>query len=283
MNWIAVKYFPLDQDLRELSNYLRSRGLPHRFTEEQGQQCLWVNDEAVIPALQEFLAQYSAGAVDLREAPPAAEAQNIQRPPSIAQQAFQVPVVLIFIALSAFGAFLVESRSEMILWFTFTEFSPRGMIPLSESLTSGQIWRVLTPIFLHFGIFHVLFNSLWMWDLGRRLEYLMGSGSFLLFAVITGIASNFAQFLWSGSSNFGGMSGVVYALVGFIAVRQRIAPHPLVNVPFALIGFMLFWLVLCMSGVVDYFISGSVANAAHLGGLIAGVVYALATRNFYHR
>jgi GlpG protein len=44
---------------------------------------------------------------------------------------------------------------------------------------------------------------------------------------------------------------------------------------------MLFWLVLCMTGAVDYFISGSVANAAHIGGLIAGGVYAFLTRNLY--
>jgi len=281
LNWITVKYFPLDQDLRELSQYLRARGLPHRITEEQGQQCLWVNDEAVVPALQEFLMQYSQGAVDLGAAP--APAATAWAPPSLGQQALQVPVVLVLIALSALGAFLVESRSEFILWLTFMDFSPNRVIPLGDSLAAGEIWRLLTPIFLHFGIFHVLFNSLWMWDLGRRLEYLMGGWGFLLFVVITGIASNLAQFMWSGAPNFGGMSGVVYALVGFIAVRQRIAPHPLINVPFALIGFMLVWLVLCMTGVVDYFISGSVANAAHLGGLIAGAVYAFATKHFYGR
>ena len=49
------------------------------------------------------------------------------------------------------------------------------------------------------------------------------------------------------------------------------------------IGFMLFWLVLCMTGVVDYFIAGSVANAAHLGGLIAGALYALMTTQFFRR
>lgn len=279
LNWIAVKYFSLDQDLRELTNYLRSRGLQHRITEEQGQQCLWVTDESVVPALQEFLAQYSHGTVKLDASP--ASATSHYQAPSIAQQAFHVPVVIVLILLSALGAFLIETGSSMIRWFSFQDFTTTQIIPLADSLAAGEVWRLLTPIFLHFGIFHVLFNSLWMWDLGRRLEYLMGSWSLLLFVVITGVASNLTQYYWSGSSTFGGMSGVVYALVGFIAIRQRIAPHPLINVPAALIGFMLFWLVLCMTGIVDYFISGSVANAAHLGGLIAGALYALATKNFY--
>lgn len=281
LNWIAVKYFSLDQDLQELSDYLRARGLQHRITEEQGQQCLWVLDERVVPALQEFLAQYSQGGIRLDSAPVAETAPYSA--PSVIQQATQVPVVILLIALSALGAFLVESGSQLVHWFSFQEFSTTRITPLADSLAAGEVWRLLTPIFLHFGIFHVLFNSLWMWDLGRRLEYLMGAWSFLLFVVLTGVASNVAQYLWSGTPAFGGMSGVVYALVGFIAVRQRMVPHPLVAVPSALIGFMLFWLVLCMTGVVDYFIAGSVANAAHLGGLIAGALYALMTTQFFRR
>ena len=109
----------------------------------------------------------------------------------------------------------------------------------------------------------------------------MGRSHFITFFLITAVASNAAQYLWEPSPFFGGMSGVVYALVGFIAVRQRLVPHPLMAVSSALLGFMLLWLVLCMSGVVDYFMSGSVANAAHVGGLVAGALYALVTKNMY--
>lgn len=275
MNWIAVKYFPVEQDLRELSGYLRSRGLQHRITEEQGQQCIWVLDEAVVPALNEFLAQYSQGSVNLDIAP--VMEVKAYSPPSLIQQAMQVPVVLCLIALSVFGYFLVDGYLGQALLNGFK------FVPLQFAVSSGEIWRLLTPAFLHFTVFHVLFNCLWLWDLGRRLEYFQGRVHFIIFFVITSVAANLAQFAWSGTTNFGGMSGFIYALVGFIAVRQRFDNHPLIQVPFALIGFMLFWLVLCMTGAVDYFIDGSVANAAHLGGLIAGVVYALATKQFFRR
>lgn len=284
MNWIAVRYFPLDQDLSALSGYLRERGLQHRIAEENGQQCLAVLDATVVPALQEFLDQYTQGQVDLYSAitpppPPASET------PTLIEQAAQVPVVICLIILSAVGALLIETAAgnAWLHYFTFQDFTGNTYIPLSDSLARGEIWRLFTPAFLHFGIFHVLFNSLWMWDLGRRLEFFLGRWHFLLFFVVTAVVSNVAQYLWSGSANFGGMSGVVYALVGFIAVRQRTVPHPLITVPPALIGFMLFWLVLCMTGVVDYFIAGSVANAAHVGGLIAGAVYAFLTKNCYRR
>jgi len=289
LNWIAVKYFPLDQNLSALSSHLQERGLQHRITEENRQQCLAVLDSAVVPALQEFIEQYTQGQVEL---PPVTAIQKADshREPTLAQQAIQAPVVICLIILSGLGALLIESdlRNAWLHYFTFQDFIFRDFAgitytPVSESLATGEIWRLVTPVFLHFGVFHVLFNSLWMWDLGRRLEFFLGRWHFLLFFVVTAIASNVAQYTWSGSSTFGGMSGVVYALVGFIAVRQRIAPHPLVAVSNALIGFMLVWLVLCMTGAVDYFIGGSVANAAHLGGLLAGAVYALLTKNVYRR
>ena len=283
LNWITVRHFPLDQDLSALSNYLRERGLLHRITEENGEQCLAVMDPQVVQELQAFLDQYLSGQVDVSQNSGEANLQPVNSMPDLWAQALRVPVVVGLIILSFLGALLIETRWGLtwVHYFTFQDFNDTQFIPLSESLARGEIWRLLTPVFLHYGIFHVLFNSLWMWDLGRRLEMLLGHWHFLLFFIITGVAANAAQFVWSGHANFGGMSGVVYALVGFIAVRQRLVPHPLVAVPRALIGFMLVWLVLCMSGVVDYFIAGSVANAAHLGGLIAGVVYAFCTRNLY--
>lgn len=279
MNWITVKNFPLDQDLSALGNYLHQRGLQHRITEENGQQCLAVLDAAVIPALQDFLNQYAQGQVELQ--PPTINAQALQAGPGLFEQATMAPVVISLIILSGLGALVAGTPLES--YFSFASFNTAGVDPLTGLFASGEIWRLLTPAFLHFGIFHVLFNSLWIWDLGRRLEFLMGHWHFLLFFAVTAMVANIGQYWWSGSVHFGGMSGVVYAVVGFIAVRQRVAPHPLVAVPSALIGFMLVWLVLCMTGVVDYFISGSVANAAHVGGLIAGVMYALLTKNLYQR
>ena len=283
MNWIPVQHFPIDQDLAALTQYLRDRGLQHRITEEAGQQCLAVVDAAVIPALQEFLRDYEQGVLPIPQ--PTVTKKPTSTSPDLWTQALQVPIVTALIVLSGLGALMVETSwgSAWVHYFTFQDFGGSRFIPVTDSLAQGQIWRLLTPAFLHFGLFHVLFNSLWMWDLGRRVEFLIGRWHFLLFFVLTGIAANYAQFWWSGHANFGGMSGVVYALFGFIAIRQQFAPHPLMAVSRALIGFMLFWLVLCMSGVVDYFIGGSVANAAHLGGLVAGVIFGLATKNLYRQ
>lgn len=283
MNWFPVKYFPLEKDLSELTAYFRERGLVHRITEENGQQLLAVVDEQVIASLQEFLYEYEQGRVQFSAMPSSALPTSNMQTSHLLEDIKRAPVVVVLILLSGLGALLTQTGWGLawLSLFSFQDFNDRHFLPLLDSLAAGEVWRLLTPVFIHFGLFHVLFNSLCMWDFGRRLEFMLGKRHFLLFFALTGIASNIAQFLWSGSAIFGGMSGVVYALVGFIALRQRIAPHPLVAVSPALIGFMLFWLVLCMTGVVDYFISGSVANAAHLGGLIAGALYAWVTRNLY--
>jgi GlpG protein len=152
-----------------------------------------------------------------------------------------------------------------------------SFVPFSESLSSGQIWRFVTPAFLHFGFLHVLFNSLWMWDLGRRLELLVGTKNYVLFFIVTAAISNIAQYRWAADNLFGGMSGVVYGLVGFIIVSHRLSPNKLTAVSPSVLGFMLFWLVLCMTGVIDYFVGGGVANAAHVGGLLAGAAFAALT------
>lgn len=274
MTWIPVKRLPLDCDLSRLSRFLRERGLEHRIVEEQGEQLVLVRDPAAVAPLSALIDDYLKGVVDLpAEAPVLAEQQQQQQGLSPRQ----TPVTLVIIGLSVLGCLAVETEAGRVWlpWLTFQGFDGYAFQPLSKGIFAGEIWRLVTPAFLHFGFFHLLFNGLWLWDLGRRLELGLGPLRYAAFILITAVVSNLAQFLWSGTALFGGMSGVVYALVGFIWMRQRVAPHPLYAVPKALIGFMLFWLVLCMTGAVDYFIAGSVANAAHLGGLVAGMLWGL--------
>lgn len=186
------------------------------------------------------------------------------------------PVVVMTILGSLIGAFLVSFRFDLVHHFTFQDFilsgDRVGFYPLSRGFETGQYWRLLTPAFLHFGVFHLLFNCLWLWELGRRIERLAGSYQLLLVVLITAVTANVGQYAWGGPSLFGGMSGVVYGLLGYIWMRHRLSPHPLLAVPPGLVVFMLAWLVICMTGLVNLFMSGSVANAAHVGGLLAGLV-----------
>ena len=67
------------------------------------------------------------------------------------------------------------------------------------------------------------------------------------------------------------MSGVLYALLGYLWIRHWLAPQPALALPRGIIVFMLVWLLLCLSGIVDLFMRGSIANAAHVSGLLVGM------------
>lgn len=275
MNNFVVKKFPLHADLTAITGFLRERGIQHRIYEEAGEQVLSVADVRMLGPVAQFLSELEAGKLVIQQEPQGATEPLPQEGNATLRQALQFPVTLCLIALSAVGALLVGLESPLAYWLTFQEPGTFHFLSLTESLQDGHVWRLVTPAFLHFGFVHFLFNSMWMWDLGRRLEIILGRLGFLIFFVVVAAISNLAQYLWQPNTMFGGMSGVVYALLGFVMVSHKLAPRPLTAVPAGIIGFMLFWLVLCMSGAIDVFVGGGVANAAHLGGLIAGCLFAL--------
>jgi GlpG protein len=131
---------------------------------------------------------------------------------------------------------------------------------------SGQVWRLLTPIFIHFSFLHLLFNMLWLKDLGTIIEVRQGAGRLVLLVAILAVASNVGQYLVSGP-NFGGMSGVVYGLLAYIWMRGKCDPfsgyfiHPQIFI------MMMIWFFLCLTGLL-----GNIANTAHAVGLVVGII-----------
>lgn len=276
VNWIPVKQLPINRDLSELSRFLHQRGLIHRITEEGDYQQIWVQDPAVVENLADLTDRWLQGELDLPTEDSPRRAVPTEPSP------MQFPVTLALLALSAVGALIGMQMlgGSLVPYLTFQPLNLTNTGPefgnWGEAMARGELWRLLTPAFLHFSFFHILFNGLWTWELGRRLETVLGVRHYLLFFVGTAVAANLMQFV-GGPSVFGGMSGVVYALVGFIWMRQKFSPHPVLAVPPGIIGFMLVWLVICFTGVVDRFIGGSVANGAHLGGLLAGMAWGILT------
>lgn len=140
-------------------------------------------------------------------------------------------------------------------------------------MKTGQVWRLVTPIFLHVSILHLFFNLFWLRDLGMMIENRRGTWRLLGLVLACAIFSNFAEALWELPSlpNFEGMSGVVYGLFGYVWVKQRFEPHLGLGVADQTVWIMMGWLFACMTGMV-----GPVANAAHVVGLIAGANFAFA-------
>lgn len=143
-----------------------------------------------------------------------------------------------------------------------------------QNITEGQVWRLLTPIFLHFSITHLLFNMMWLYRIGSVLEHRRGSLWFLGFVAVTGILSNVAEIGITGPSLLGGFSGVDYALFGYAWVYSLLYRDLGFELDQFTLGIMLLWLVGGFTGLLDGIVGGRMANWAHLAGLIAGAAFA---------
>jgi len=129
--------------------------------------------------------------------------------------------------------------------------------------SSGEVWRWITPAFIHFGIFHFLFNMSAWWIFGGMVERTQSSRRLFMLFLVCAVISNLVQFLWSGNS-FGGLSGVVYGVLGYLWFYERFSPAPPFRLPPGLMVFMVIALALGFTNFLP------MANQAHLGGLLTG-------------
>ena len=146
-------------------------------------------------------------------------------------------------------------------------FDELAFHPTLAQFTDWQAWRYVTPAFIHFSVLHLVFNLLWWWYLGGQIEQRLGSGKLFILLIVGAALPNIAEFFVSGP-RFGGLSGVVYALLGYSWMRARLQPACGLTMPPALMGFMLIWLVL---GFFDM-LGTPTANMAHLVGLLVGLL-----------
>ena len=197
---------------------------------------------------------------------------------------FHIPIILISILIavvSNFGAII-----SAIEPFTFTNIriTNQGYVSMTSFnqtfFIDNQWWRLISPMFIHFSFAHLAFNCLWVYILGEKIEKINGSTIFILLVLISSIVSNLSQFYWTSSNLFGGLSGVIYGLLGFCLIIEMETKYDHYGLPPALYLFMIIWLILGFIGILDLFGFGSVANFAHLGGLISGIIFAMIYRIF---
>lgn len=147
-----------------------------------------------------------------------------------------------------------------------------------DRIRRGEVWRLITPIFLHGSIMHLAFNMLMMFSLGGVIERLHGSLFLILLILITGVIATLVQAFTpaalGGSPMQLGASGAIFGLFGYLWVRPILQPSFPVRIPQSSVVMVLGWGLLCMTPIIP-----NVANAAHVGGLIAGIaVVPLAVR-----
>ncbi len=245
-----------DEDLSEFSLYLAQQRIRHRIYEESGQQILEVEQADHAGVVRQAYRDWRGGSI--RPAPPQDPGASETARATFTQRLVNAKAISALILLSLFCYPLVDSLGTQGAWVHHLLFQPD--VP----------WRWITPIFLHFSLVHLLFNSAVVWELGRRLEAAVGPIMVGALCVLLGLVSNWAQFLWSDTVLFGGLSGVAYGLLGALVVLARVQPEQEQWwLPPGVAGGLLIFLVIFSTGITESF-GLYVANAAHWGGLLAG-------------
>ena len=278
MSVVQVLRLPLSVDLSGFVALLKRLQVPHRVSEEAGEQVLWAPDN-IAEDVRNLYQRFPAG-------DPEHELPVVERPvpmarPGLVRQLRDSPATAIILLLCVLVAVVTQLGDNLstLSGLTFVDYTIRGQYiqfaPLSETLASGQWWRLFTPMLIHFGFLHIAMNGMWFWELGRRIELRQGSINLIGLSLLFSLVSNFAQYLFGGPSLFGGLSGVLYGLLGHIWIYQLMAPNPMYSLPRGVLVMMLVWLALCMSELVSMIGFGQIANAAHVGGLVIGCLTGL--------
>lgn len=272
---IKVLEVPLAEDLSGFTEILWQYEVPHRVVEQATVQELWVASQVDVEQVLSLYRRWHEGGDPSRLRLRRRNAPGMLSPAVLRRTWLS----LLLIAGSVLSSLLVGfgDNVDWMRHLTIVDFQLRGdhiyYAGLEHSLATGQWWRFLTPALLHFNMPHLLFNLLWVWVAGRAIEALHGTLALLGLALLSALISNLAQF-WISGPMFGGMSGVVFALLAYAWFWDRQGGRPSIGLPPALMGLMLLWLVLGFTGLLEALGFGAIANTAHLAGLVVGLAWA---------
>ena len=169
--------------------------------------------------------------------------------------------VLIFAVMVFSGVNIFAPRADSVIQWG-ANYGPKTL--------GGEWWRLLSCMFLHFGIIHIAFNMWVLWDIGQLIERLVGNIGFLIIYLFCGLSGSLASVYWNPNVVSAGASGAVFGmfgvLLGYLALERHSVPMNVVKqLRSSGTTFLVYNLIF---GFMVRFID----NAAHIGGLIAGFV-----------
>jgi len=287
---------PQEEEARVFGDYLLTLGIGHSVEASEDGWAIWVENDDHLERAGRELEEFGRSPDDprYRDAAPKASALRVGRERKKrnlrakyvdvrtswaggVQGAQPLTMVLILVCL-AVGAASWFGRDWRVLEYLWISSLPKGATLWDGlwQIRHGQVWRLVSPIFIHYGVMHLVFNMLWLLDLGSMIERRKGTWMLLALVLVSAIPSNVAQYVYAGTGA-GGMSGVVYALFGYVWMKSRYQPHEQMHLNENTVLIMIGWLLICMTGWV-----GRIANTAHVAGLVIGVAAGIAP-HLWHR
>lgn len=184
------------------------------------------------------------------------------------QPAIRVTYILITINVAIFGAMLLAGAG---LLHSGNHIQLNWGANFAPATQDGQWWRLMSAMFLHFGIVHLLLNCYALWDVGQYTERMYGSWRLLCIYLIAGLFGNVLSLVVQGNQAVsGGASGAIFGLYGALLIFLWRERHYLKSEEFKWLfgGGLVFSLVIIVLG----FLIPGIDNAAHIGGFFAGVL-----------
>ncbi len=282
------------QHAQTFGDILYAHGIENEIEQQPDQAwAVWVLDDEQLATAQQHLAAFSQNPTDPRFAQDAARgrerwqanqknekrkrANYVDARTTFARaKADQHGFLTVGLVVICIGTFLVINiaKADQLQEYFLISTSLNTFLP---EIRAGQFWRLLTPIFLHFEILHIIFNVLWLKQLGLLIERVHGTLVLLGQVLLFGVLSNLGQYITSGPY-FGGMSGVVYGLFGFVWLRGKFDRSVQYEIPKDTAMLMVVWYVLCFTGIF-----GGIANTAHTVGFILGMAWGYASSGHWKR
>ncbi len=265
------------KDAERFHRFLRSEGIDNQIEQVPPSWEVWVLSDADLDRAKAELESFKNFPTDKRfnvKHVPPPKAQPEAKTPRRKAGSNDIPVtrfLLVSCIVLTIYTGMGTRHEELMGKLKFSNVPKVGdAFQIPPEIVHGEIWRIFTPAFIHGSFFHLAFNLYFLWILGNTIERTKGSMLFALLCFVTAAGGHFTQYFIVGP-NFIGISGVVYGLLGYLWMKQMVSPEEGYSIPDILIVQMLIWLMLGISGVLESW-GIPVANGAHFGGLLAGML-----------
>ena len=296
-----IGHVPTEANATTFSDYLFTQGITNEVEAEKEGWAVWIHSEDEWTRAKELLGAFLGNPRDPQYIRQAGKARELRRQEAAVEEerasrvfdrskvfartmpygvgALTMVMVTLCGAVSVLAWAGYEDRIRDELLMTHVAMDGSWLKGLPE-IRNGEFWRLLTPVFVHFTVLHLLFNMLCLLSLGSMIEAREGTGRLGLLVVIFGVASNLAQYKWGGvGPNFCGFSGAIYGLLGYAWMKGKFDPSSGLELHPQTVAMMLIWFFVCLFGWVP-----GIANTAHAAGLVLGIAIGLlACLRFFRR
>jgi rhomboid protease GluP len=171
--------------------------------------------------------------------------------------------VVVFVVMVASGVSIFSPDTQQVLHWG-ADYGPDTL--------SGQYWRLISSMFIHFGIIHIFGNMWCLWSLGRLAEKLLGSFSVIGTYLLTGVGASLLSLSWDPMRVSAGASGAIFGIAGVLITTLYYGKH---NLPQESVRRLLGYVVRFSLLNLLFGLKGHIDNAAHVGGLVTGLLIGL--------